>query len=135
MLLAGFPARRSLLAAAALALATAAAPALAQGAGWPTRTVRILVGFPPGSTPDVVARILAENLAARLGHSVVVENKPGAAGNIAADQVAKAADDHTLGVVINGNLTSPEAAQPEAALRPGGTSACCRCWPQRRWCW
>ena len=118
MLLAGFPARRSLLAAAALALTTAAAPALAQGAGWPTRTVRILVGFPPGSTPDVVARILAENLAARLGHSVVVENKPGAAGNIAADQVAKAADDHTLGVVINGNLTSSKLLNPKLPFDP-----------------
>ncbi len=73
---------------------------------WPTKPIKILVGFPPGSTPDVAARTLAEPLSKALGQPVIVENKPGAAGNIAADQVAKANDDHTLGVVINGNLTS-----------------------------
>ena len=101
--------RRTLIhAAVAAALAGALAlpvPVAAQPA-WPTRPVRILVGFPPGSTPDMSARAIAEPLARILGQPVVVENKPGAAGNIATDQVAKATDDHTLGVVINGNLTS-----------------------------
>lgn len=78
----------------------------AQAATWPTRTVRILVGFPGGSSPDLTARTLAEPLSRALGQPVIVENKPGASGNIAADQVAKATDDHTLGIVINGNLTS-----------------------------
>ena len=73
---------------------------------WPTKPVRILVGFPGGSTPDMAARTLAEPLSKALGQPVIIENKPGASGNIAADQVAKATDDHTLGVVINGNLTS-----------------------------
>ena len=73
---------------------------------WPTKPVRILVGFPGGSTPDMAARTLAEPLSKVLGQPVIIENKPGASGNIAADQVAKATDDHTLGVVINGNLTS-----------------------------
>ena len=73
---------------------------------WPTKPVRILVGFPGGSTPDMAARTLAEPLSRALGQPVIIENKPGASGNIAADQVAKALDDHTLGVVINGNLTS-----------------------------
>ena len=73
---------------------------------WPNKPVRILVGFPGGSTPDMAARTLAEPLSKILGQSVIVENRPGASGNIAADQVAKATDDHTLGVVINGNLTS-----------------------------
>ena len=73
---------------------------------WPTRPVRILVGFPGGSTPDMSARTLAEPLSRALGQPVIVENRVGASGNIAADLVAKAVDDHTLGVVINGNLTS-----------------------------
>jgi tripartite-type tricarboxylate transporter receptor subunit TctC len=94
----------SALAAAAGAL-MAPAGALAQAA-WPTKPVRILVGFPGGSTPDIAARTIAEPLAKALGQPVVIDNKPGASGNIAADQVAKATDDHTLGVVINGNLTS-----------------------------
>ena len=76
------------------------------GAVWPTKPVRILVGFPGGSTPDMAARTLAEPLSRALGQPVIIENKPGASGNIAADQVAKSLDDHTLGVVINGNLTS-----------------------------
>ena len=75
-------------------------------ASWPTRPVRLLVGFPGGSTPDMAARTLAEPLSRVLGQPVIVENRPGASGNIAADLVAKATDDHTLGVVINGNLTS-----------------------------
>jgi tripartite-type tricarboxylate transporter receptor subunit TctC len=68
--------------------------------------LRILVGFPGGSTPDMAARTLAEPLSRALGQPVIVENRPGASGNIAADLVAKASDDHTLGVLINGNLTS-----------------------------
>ncbi|MDO9405944.1 MAG: tripartite tricarboxylate transporter substrate-binding protein [Polaromonas sp.] len=73
---------------------------------WPTRAVRLLVGFPPGSSPDMSARTLAEPLSQALGQPVVVDNRPGASGNIAADLIAKANDDHTLGIVINGNLTS-----------------------------
>lgn len=93
--------------AATLALAAAASggSVFAQAA-WPSKPVRILVGFPGGSTPDVAARALAEALQKSLGQPVVVENRPGASGDIAADAVAKASDDHTLGVVINGNLTS-----------------------------
>lgn len=75
-------------------------------APWPTRPVKMLVGFPPGSTPDSAARAIAEPLSRLWGQPVVVENRPGAGGNIATQQVAAATDDHTLGVVINGNLTS-----------------------------
>jgi tripartite-type tricarboxylate transporter receptor subunit TctC len=85
---------------------------------WPTKTVRILVGFPGGSTPDIVARTLAEPLSRALGQAVIVENKAGASGNIAADQVAKATDDHTLGIVINGNLTSAKMLYPKLPYDP-----------------
>jgi len=85
---------------------------------WPTKTVRILVGFPGGSTPDIVARSLAEPLSKALGQAVIVENKAGASGNIAADQVAKATDDHTLGIVINGNLTSARMLNPKLPYDP-----------------
>ncbi len=85
---------------------------------WPTRPVKILVGFPGGSTPDMSARALADALAKTLGQPVIVENKPGASGNIAADLVAKATDDHTLGVVINGNLTSAKMLFPKLPFDP-----------------
>ena len=87
-------------------------------AAWPTKPVRILVGFPGGSTPDMAARTLAEPLSKILGQPVIIENKPGASGNIAADQVAKATDDHTLGVVINGNLTSAKLLNPKLPYDP-----------------
>ncbi|WP_309682193.1 tripartite tricarboxylate transporter substrate-binding protein [Polaromonas sp.] len=87
-------------------------------APWPSRPVRILVGFPGGSTPDMAARTLAEPLSRALGQPVIIENKPGASGNIAADQVAKATDDHTLGVVINGNLTSARLLYPQLPYDP-----------------
>jgi tripartite-type tricarboxylate transporter receptor subunit TctC len=80
--------------------------------------VKIIVGFPGGSTPDVAARILADGLAKSLNQSVVVENRPGASGNIAADLVAKATDDHTLGLVINGNLSSAKLLNPKLPFDP-----------------
>ncbi len=107
-----------LRAAAGCALALAlSAPAAAQ-TNWPTRPVRLIVGFPAGSTPDISARALADALTKSLGQAVFVENKPGASGNIAADQVAKSRDDHTLGVVINGNLTSAKMLYPKLGYDP-----------------
>jgi tripartite-type tricarboxylate transporter receptor subunit TctC len=106
---------RLLLAATAASL-TIAAPVWAQA--WPAKPVKILVGFPGGSTPDIAARVLADTLAKAWGQAVVVENKPGASGNVAADSVAKATDDHTLGVVINGNLTSARQLNPKLAYDP-----------------
>ena len=85
---------------------------------WPTRPVRIVVGFPGGSSPDLTARTLAEPLARALGQPVIIDNKPGAAGNIAADVVAKSTDDHTLGIVINGNLTSARLLYPKLPYDP-----------------
>ena len=85
---------------------------------WPQKTVRIMVGFPGGSTPDTAARILADGLSKLWGQPVVVEAKVGAAGNLAADGVAKANDDHTLGVVINGNLTTAKLLNPKLTYDP-----------------
>jgi tripartite-type tricarboxylate transporter receptor subunit TctC len=100
--------RRAALLLCAAALAPAALPALAAGdkADWPTRPLRLIVGYASGSSPDVQARLLAEPLGRALGQPVVVENKGGASGNIGADAVAKATDGHTLGVIGNGPLTS-----------------------------
>lgn len=82
--------RRALL--GGLALAPLAGPALAQS--WPNRPVRIVVGFPPGGTTDLAARIMLEPLTHRLGQPVVVENRPGGSGgNVGADVVAKAEPD------------------------------------------
>ncbi|MBO9652224.1 MAG: tripartite tricarboxylate transporter substrate binding protein [Variovorax sp.] len=80
---------------AALALGLAAVAAHAQQ--WPAQPVRIVVGYPAGGASDVAARVVGQKLAERLGQAVVVENKPGAGGNIGADFVAKApADGYTL---------------------------------------
>ena len=110
-----------LIAACALstsAIAQKSSKNAAPEAVWPNKPVRILVGFPGGSTPDMAARTLAEPLSKVLGQPVIIENKPGASGNIAADQVAKASDDHTLGVVINGNLTSAKLLYPKLPYDP-----------------
>jgi tripartite-type tricarboxylate transporter receptor subunit TctC len=109
--------RRTVLAATAVAL-TPAAWAQRSATAWPTKTVRILVGFPGGSTPDLVARTIAEPLSKALGQPVIVENRPGAAGNIAADQVAKATDNHTIGVMINGNMTIAKLLNPATPYDP-----------------
>jgi tripartite-type tricarboxylate transporter receptor subunit TctC len=87
-------------------------------APWPTKPVRIMVGFPGGSTPDLVARTIAEPLSQALGQPVYVENRPGAAGNIAADIVAKANDNHTIGVMINGNMTIAKLLNPATPYDP-----------------
>ena len=87
-------------------------------AAWPSKPVKIMVGFPGGSTPDIAARALADGLTKAWGQPVLVENKPGASGNVAADAVAKATDDHTLGIVINGNLTSAKQLNPKLPYDP-----------------
>ncbi len=89
-----------------------------EAATWPTKAVRIMVGFPGGSTPDLVARTIAEPLSKALGQPVIVENRPGAGGNIAADVVAKATDNHTIGVMINGNMTIAKLLNPATPFDP-----------------
>ena len=113
------PARRTILTAlVGLVAAGAAAAQPASTAAWPSKPVKILVGFPGGSTPDIAARALADALSKTWGQPVVVDNRPGASGNVAADAVAKSNDDHTLGVVINGNLTSAKQLNPKLPYDP-----------------
>ena len=76
--------------AAVLAFAVAG-PAVAQA--WPDKPIRLVVGFAPGGFTDVLARLIGQKLQERLGWTVVVDNKPGAAGTIGADIVAKARPD------------------------------------------
>ncbi len=97
--------RRATLACAAVLLA---APAVGQEA-WPTGPIHVYVGFPAGSSPDILARIITDPLAQRLGQPVVIENKPGAGGVIGIQQMLLAADDgHTFGTTINGPLTTAQ---------------------------
>ena len=110
-----------LLALTALSTGAMAQKALKTGvneAPWPTKAVKLLVGFPGGSSPDLVARTLAEPLSKALGQAVIVENRPGAGGNIAANLVAKSTDNHTLGIMINGNLTIAKILNPKAPFDP-----------------
>jgi len=80
--------------------ATVAAP-LVRAQAWPSRPIKVLVGYPPGGFTDVTARLVCDRLAQRLGQPVLVENKPGANGILAVDTLAKAAPDgQTFAVVI-----------------------------------
>lgn len=73
---------------------------------WPTKPLHMVVTFAPGGVTDSVARLIGEHLGKRLGQPVIVENKPGAAGNIGAGYVAKAEPDgHTMVLVLEGTIT------------------------------
>jgi tripartite-type tricarboxylate transporter receptor subunit TctC len=84
-----------------LALIATSAPALAQSdSNYPDRPVRIVVPFPAGSATDIVSRIMAQKFSTKLGQQFVVENRPGASGNLGADVVAKSAPDgYTMGLI------------------------------------
>jgi tripartite-type tricarboxylate transporter receptor subunit TctC len=93
--------RKALMfAVAAIAIILAGVPTGARAAGWPDRPIHLIVQFPAGSSSDIVARIVAQALGGKLGQTVVVENRPGASGEIAAEYVAHAAPDgYTLGLI------------------------------------
>ena len=98
--------RTWLLAIALMAFAATLGTAKSE-TNWPTRPIRIIVGFAAGGSTDVTARIVAQALSERLGQSVIVENRPGAGGNIGAETVAKAdPDGYTLLLATNGTLAA-----------------------------
>src|SRR5262249_10258744 len=97
--------RRKFLHLAAGAAALPAVSRIAQAQTYPSRPVRILVGFPPGSAPDIVARLLGQQLSDRFGQPFVIDNRPGASSNIATEAVVHAAPDgYTLLVVSLANV-------------------------------
>ncbi len=110
--------RRAALLTLGLLAATVGGSAMAQANAWPSKPLHLIVGFPAGSSPDLTARALADPLEKALGQPVVVENRVGAGGNIGADAVAKARDGHTIGLMINGNLTIARLLNPAVRYDP-----------------
>lgn len=108
---------RSLFAAAVAVAGAWLSPAWAQA--WPTQPIKIIVGFPPGGVADAIPRYLQTVLKDSLGQPIVVENKPGGAGIIAMEAIAKATDGHTVGIMTLQNLIVPAtgAALPYDARR------------------
>ena len=108
--------RRTVMLALVALLAPWLSSTCAHAQSYPSRPIRLVVGFPPGGGVDVVARLFAEKLSGALGQSVVVENRPGASGSIAARQVASAeADGHT--VLVNSNsMLVHQVMNPNAGL-------------------
>jgi tripartite-type tricarboxylate transporter receptor subunit TctC len=104
-----------------IALTLLLLPLLAQAADppWPTRPLVMVVAYPPGAITDTVGRRVAERLGAALGQNVVIENRGGAGGNVAAAHVARQrADDHTLLFTSYGNLIIAAAADLRLEFHP-----------------
>jgi tripartite-type tricarboxylate transporter receptor subunit TctC len=99
--------RRQFLRLAACATALTTAPRVARAQAYPIRPVRIIVGYPPGWGTDLVARLIGQCLSERLGHQFIVENRPGAAANIATEAVVRASSDgYTLLLIFTVNAIS-----------------------------
>ena len=103
------PLRRRLIRAAAATLCTFAAAGAVHAQAWPAKPIKIVVGFAPGGTTDVMARVMAQSLSEALGQTVLVDNKPGAGGNVAASEVIRAAGDGYTFLIAP---TSVETANP-----------------------
>lgn len=93
--------------------------AAAQSAAWPERPIHLIVPFPAGSSSDIVARIVAQKLGERLGQQLVVENRPGASGNLGTEAVAHAAaDGYTLGLANTSTHTLSPSLMANPAYDP-----------------
>lgn len=108
------PTRRLLLAALALAAATAV-----QAQSWPSKPIRIVVPYPPGGSSDIIARAISQPLSEALKQTVIVENKAGANGNTGTDAVAKASDGHTLLLCDTGALAITASVYNKLPFDPG----------------
>src|SRR3954464_4294576 len=97
--------RRSFVQLVAAAAALPALPRTARAQAYPNRTVRIVVGFPPGQAIDIVGRLIADWFQQRLGQSFIVENRPGPAANIATEMAPRSpADGYTRLIVSSNNV-------------------------------
>jgi tripartite-type tricarboxylate transporter receptor subunit TctC len=86
---------------------------------YPNRPIRFIVSFPPGGSSDLIARVIAPRMTERLGQPVLVENRPGAGGNIGVDAVAKAPPDgYTIGLAAAGALSSNISLYPSMPFQP-----------------
>jgi len=108
--------RRAAVASAMASVATTAVPAVAQDLQ-PGKPIVIVAPFGPGTTNDIIARLLAQDMTATLGQSVIVENRPGATGNIGADYVAKSRPDgHTVVIASLSNIINQATGNTTANL-------------------
>ena len=119
------PVRRRLLKAGAFATLAPLIPAVARAQGaWPARPIRMIINLPPGTSPDVLGRAIAQPLQEALGQSIVIENRTGASGAIGADAVAKATPDGYTILVTAGstiainNMLNPMPFDPTRDLAP-----------------
>src|SRR5258705_3908516 len=95
----------------------------AAGADWPARTVRVVVPFPPGGSTDTTARLVANRLQEVWGQSVVIENKPGAGGNIASQMVAHSDPDGYTVFIVGPGLATNQFLYPSLSYDPVGDFA------------
>ena len=110
--------------AAACTVCHAQVASTGSGQAWPNRPIRMLVGFPPGGPTDVVARLVTDKVSAQIGQRMVIDNRPGAAGSIAVEILAKAnADGYTLlyssnAIALSPGLYSKLGYDPQKDLAP-----------------
>jgi tripartite-type tricarboxylate transporter receptor subunit TctC len=103
----------------ALALGTLACTSWAQPAPYPSKPIRLVIGFAPGGAADYVARAMSDSFSKALGQTVVVDNKPGNGSSIAADIVAKAAPDgYTLLIASPSSISVNPALNPKLPYKP-----------------
>jgi tripartite-type tricarboxylate transporter receptor subunit TctC len=103
----------------AMVCASVSGAAFAQTAGYPAKPIRFVIGFPPGGSTDVAARLIAPRLTERLGQPLIMDNRAGAGGNIGVDAIAKSAPDgYTIGFGVSGALAVNVSLQPDLPYDP-----------------